>query len=149
APPYADAADFAADIRVIMPSLERHHAAALAHTRVAALARATDDFRFHLASLDLRQSSVIHEADISELLATAGVEANYAALPEADKLALLLRELAQPRLLTSPFITYSAQTTSELSILRTVREARKRHGAALARNYIISHTETLSDLVEV
>ena len=149
APPYVDAAAFAADIRVIMASLERHHAAALAHTRVAALARAIDVFGFHLASLDLRQSSDIHEAVISELLATAGVEANYAALSEDGKLALLLRELAQPRLLTSPFVTYSAQTTSELSILRTVREARKRHGKALARNYIISHTETLSDLVEV
>lgn len=149
APPYPNAAAFAADIRIIMQSLERHHAAALAHTRVAALARAIDVFGFHLAALDLRQSSDIHEAVISELLATAGVETNYAALSEADKLALLLRELAQPRLLTSPFVTYSAQTTSELAILRTVREARAKYGAALTRNYIISHTETLSDLVEV
>ncbi len=149
APAYPDAAAFASDIRVIMASLERHHGAALAHTRVAALARAIDVFGFHLASLDLRQSSDIHEAVIAELLATAGVETNYAALSEAQKLELLLRELAQPRLLTSPYVTYSARTTSELSILHTVREARLRHGALLARNYIISHTETLSDLVEV
>ncbi|MFX6759607.1 phosphoenolpyruvate carboxylase, partial [Acinetobacter baumannii] len=41
------------------------------------------------------------------------------------------------------------QTQSELRVLTTARELRARYGARVARNYIISHTETLSDLVEV
>ncbi len=78
-----------------------------------------------------------------------GVEKDYAALPESRKLELLLAELRQPRLLTLPWHEYSEQTRNELAILATARELRARYGKRVARNYIISHTETLSDLVEV
>ena len=39
----------------------------------------------------------------AELFAAAGVQADYAALPEAAKVELLLDELAQPRLLYTPY----------------------------------------------
>jgi phosphoenolpyruvate carboxylase len=42
-------------------------------------------FGFHLASIDLRQSSDIHEAVIAELLARAGVQDDYAALPKPTR----------------------------------------------------------------
>lgn len=106
-------------------------------------------FGFHLASIDLRQVSDVHEATVAELLRVAGVEGAYAALSEADKRTRLLRELQQPRLLTLPFHTYSETTASELDIFRAAREVRARYGSRIVRNYIISHTETLSDLLEV
>ncbi|WP_020206180.1 MULTISPECIES: phosphoenolpyruvate carboxylase [Cupriavidus] len=149
AAPYADAQSFAADVQVVTDSLRAHHGAALARTRIDALAKAIAVFGFHLASIDMRQVSDVHEAVIAELFAAAGVEADYAGLPEARKLELLLAELRQPRLLTLPWHTYSEQTRSELAILDTARQLRARYGARVARNYIISHTETLSDLVEV
>ena len=34
-------------------------------------------------------------------------------------------------------------------MLRAAREIRQRYGARAIRNYIISHTETVSDLLEV
>jgi phosphoenolpyruvate carboxylase len=34
-------------------------------------------------------------------------------------------------------------------VLRAAREIRARYGARAIRNYIISHTETVSDLLEV
>ncbi|EHP40444.1 phosphoenolpyruvate carboxylase [Cupriavidus basilensis OR16] len=149
AAPYADAQSFGADVQVVIDSLRAHHGEALARTRIDALAKAIAVFGFHLASIDMRQVSDVHEAVIAELFAAAGVEASYAALPEARKLELLLAELRQPRLLTLPWHTYSDQTRSELAILNMARELRARYGARVARNYIISHTETLSDLVEV
>ncbi|MDF3832509.1 phosphoenolpyruvate carboxylase [Cupriavidus basilensis] len=149
AAPYADAQSFGADVQVVIDSLRAHHGEALARTRIDALAKAIGIFGFHLASIDMRQVSDVHEAVIAELFAAAGVEADYAALPEARKLELLLAELRQPRLLTLPWHTYSEQTRSELAILNMARELRARYGARVARNYIISHTETLSDLVEV
>ncbi|MGT2505991.1 phosphoenolpyruvate carboxylase [Cupriavidus basilensis] len=149
AAPYADAQSFGADVQVVIDSLRAHHGEALARTRIDALAKAIAVFGFHLASIDMRQVSDVHEAVITELFAAAGVEANYAALTEARKLELLLAELRQPRLLTLPWHTYSEQTRSELAILNMARELRARYGARVARNYIISHTETLSDLVEV
>ncbi|PMS14843.1 phosphoenolpyruvate carboxylase [Trinickia dabaoshanensis] len=147
--PYADAQAFARDLNVLVDSLAAHHGSSLATPRLAPLARAAQVFGFHLASIDLRQSSDVHEAVIAELLARAGVERDYASLSEADKLRVLLAELEQPRLLRSPYIEYSALVQSELAVLETARVTRQRFGARAVRNYIISHTETVSDLVEV
>ncbi|KAA0089962.1 phosphoenolpyruvate carboxylase [Paraburkholderia sp. T12-10] len=149
AAPYADAQAFAADLTVLVDSLAAHHGASLATPRLAPLARAAQVFGFHLASIDLRQSSDVHEAVIAELLARAGVEDDYASLSEADKLRVLLAELEQPRLLRSPYLAYSPLVQSEMRVLETARATRERFGARSVRNYIISHTETVSDLVEV
>ena len=149
AAPYHDAAEFAADLQILTDSLAGHHGAALVKPRLAGLKRAADIFGFHLATLDMRQSSDVHERVLGELFAAAGVEAHYAARDEAEKVALLLAELAQPRLLTSPYLTYSDETVSELGVLRAARDIRARYGARAIRNYIISHTETVSDLLEV
>src|SRR5471030_2397687 len=149
AEPYPCAADFAADLQVLIDSLQANHGAMLVQPRLSTLKRAADIFGFHLASLDMRQSSDVHERVLAELFAKAGAQADYAALDEDAKIALLLAELAQPRLLYSPYIAYSAETDSELGVLRAARDIRARYGARAIRNYIISHTETVSDLLEV
>lgn len=147
--PYDDSADFVRDLHVLMDSLAEHHGAPLAAPRLSPLARAAEVFGFHLASIDLRQSSDIHEAVIAELLKRAGVVEDYAALSEADKLVVLLAELAQPRPLRLPYAEYSDLVKSELGVLEEARVTREKFGARAVRNYIISHTETVSDLVEV
>nr|WP_315257819.1 phosphoenolpyruvate carboxylase [uncultured Duganella sp.] len=149
AEPYVDAAEFAADLQLLIGSLNANHGGVLVQPRLSTLKRAADIFGFHLASLDMRQSSDIHERVLAELFAKSGVQADYAALDEDAKVQLLLGELAQPRLLNSPYVSYSAETVSELGVLRAAREIRSRYGARAIRNYIISHTETVSDLLEV
>ncbi|WP_233862624.1 phosphoenolpyruvate carboxylase [Paraburkholderia adhaesiva] len=149
AQPYADAAEFSRDLRVLMDSLAEHHGASLATPRLAPLLRAVEVFGFHLASIDLRQSSDIHEAVIAELLARAGIEADYAALSEEEKQTLLLAQLADPRTLRSPYLDYSDLVKSEFGVLEMTRVTREKFGARAVRNYIISHTETVSDLLEV
>ena len=147
--PYASADEFAADLRAISDSLHAHHGALLAQPRLIHLQRAVDTFGFHLATLDMRQSSDVHERVLDELFTTAGVESHYTTLDEAQKITVLLRELAQPRLLTSPYLAYSDETMSELDILRTAATLRQRYGNRAIRNYIISHTESVSDLLEL
>ncbi|MET3131497.1 phosphoenolpyruvate carboxylase [Oxalobacteraceae bacterium GrIS 1.11] len=149
AAPYPAAGDFAGDLQVLVDSLRANHGAALIKPRLATLKRAADIFGFHLASLDMRQTSDVHERVLGELFAQSGVESDYAGLAEADKESLLLTELAQPRLLYSPYIAYSEESQSELAILRAAQDIRRRYGARAIRNYIISHTETVSDLLEV
>lgn len=149
AAPYGDPAEFHADLQVIATSLVQNHGAILATPRLAALQRASMVFGFHLASLDMRQSSDIHERMLADLFARAGVEADYAALDEDAKVRLLLAELAQPRLLYTPYAEYAEETAKELEVLRCAREVRRRYGTRAIRNYIISHTETVSDLLEV
>ncbi|KWA10035.1 phosphoenolpyruvate carboxylase [Burkholderia territorii] len=147
--PYADSEAFVADLKVLTASLDEHHGTSLAAPRLAPLVRAAEVFGFHLASIDLRQSSDIHEAVVAELFARAGVHADYASLSEDDKLIALLAALADPRPLRSPYIEYSALAQSELGVFEKAREVRAQFGPRAVRNYIISHTETVSDLVEV
>ena len=149
APPYPSAAEFAADLQVLVDSLTAHHGAVLVRPRLSTLMRAVQIYGFHLATLDLRQTSTVHEQVLTELFAVAQVEPGYADLPEAKKVALLLAELGRTRLLHSPYQTYSVQTISELDVMRAARAIRARYGARAIRNYIISHTETVSDLLEV
>ncbi|MGZ5201709.1 MAG: phosphoenolpyruvate carboxylase, partial [Telluria sp.] len=136
AEPYADAREFRADLRTVADSLVANHGAVLVEPRLSGLVRAVRIFGFHLASLDMRQSSDVHERVLAELFERAGVEADYASLEEADKVKLLLAELAQPRLLFSPYETYSAEAQSELGVFHAAREIRQRYGKRAIRNYI-------------
>ncbi|NHK99850.1 phosphoenolpyruvate carboxylase [Rubrivivax benzoatilyticus] len=146
---YAGPEEFLADLRVVERSLRHHHAQALIAPRLAPLMRAVQVFGFHLATLDLRQSSDKHEAVVAELLRVARLEDDYAALDEPARRALLLRLLDDARPLRVRGAEYSALTTSELEVFETAREARQRYGREALRHYIISHTEDVSDLLEV
>ena len=147
--PYADASSFLADLKIIQASLKSHHAQALAAQRLDPLIRAVEVFGFHLATVDLRQSSDQHEKVVGELLHTARVEKDYAALDESSKRAVLMNLLNDARPLRIPGATYSDHTQSELAIFETALAARATYGAEAIRHYIISHTETVSDLLEV
>jgi phosphoenolpyruvate carboxylase len=146
--PYASAQEFAADLELIERSLLDSGSPVLVQPRLAAVRRAVDIFGFHLATVDLRQSSDVHERTIAELLHAAGVCPDYAALSESDRVTLLTGELSQPRLLHSPYAEYSAETRKELGVFAAARRARERYGEGAVRNTIISHTETLSDMLE-
>ncbi|WP_374566600.1 phosphoenolpyruvate carboxylase [Ideonella sp.] len=147
--PYASAEEFAADLDVIEQSLRFHHAEALVAPRLAPLQRAVQVFGFHLATVDLRQSSDQHELVVAELLRVARIEPDYAALSEDERRALLLRQLDDARGLRVRGADYSPLAQSELAIFEAAAVGRARFGAHAIRHYIISHTETVSDLLEV
>lgn len=145
---YADAASFSDDLAIIAASLESHHAGALVLPRLAPLMRAVQVFGFHLATLDLRQSSDKHEAVVSELLAVARIESDYSALDEAGRQACLLAQLNDARSLSIRGASYSDLTRSELAIFDAARSALEVYGRGAIRHSIISHTEEVSDLLE-
>ena len=147
--PYPNAEEFLADLRTIAESLTDKHGAALIAHRLGPLIRAVEVFGFHLATVDLRQSSDKHEAVVADLLAQAGIESDYAALAEDAKRTLLLRLLGEARPLRVPDADYAPLTQGEIAIFAAARASRARYGAAAIRHYIISHTESVSDLLEV
>lgn len=147
--PYANPEELLADLRVIEASLRHHHAQALIPQRLAPLMRAVQVFGFHLATLDLRQSSDQHEAVVAELLAVARIETAYAELDETAKRSLLLRLLQEARPLRVVGHAYSEKSQGELAVFEAAREALDRFGREAIRHYIISHTESVSDLLEV
>ena len=147
--PYASSAEFGADLAVIERSLRSHHAGALVAPRLAPLQRAVQVFGFHLATVDLRQSSDQHEAVIVELLRAARLEDDYSALDEAARRELLLRLLNDARPLRVHGAEYSALAQGELAIFEAALKMRALFGHESIRHYIISHTEDVSDLLEV
>jgi phosphoenolpyruvate carboxylase len=148
-PPYESAQELAADLDTVAQALVAQGAARLAEGPLARLRRQVSLFGFHLAPIDLRQSSDEHEATVAELLARAGVEANYAALDEEARVALLARELAGPRPLRSPHLEYSQHVQRELAVLAAAADGCRRFGARAVPHYVISHCESVSDLLEV
>ncbi|HEX2584265.1 MAG TPA: phosphoenolpyruvate carboxylase, partial [Steroidobacteraceae bacterium] len=113
------------------------------------LIRAIETFGFHLATLDLRQNADVHERVVAELLKVAGVAEDYKSLSEEQRVELLRKELSTARLLSSPYAEYSAETISELSIVRAAKKAHETYGPACITTYIISKCESVSDMLEV
>jgi len=147
---YASPAEFSGELQAIVNALASEGNGLLsAHAPLRRLIRTVETFGFHIATLDLRQNSNVHEKVVAELFATSGVEPNYLALSEDERVALLRKELGSERLLSSPFLTYSEQTQTELAIMHGAAEAHALYGPAAIQYHVISKTEQLSDLLEV
>jgi phosphoenolpyruvate carboxylase len=149
AEPYATSAEFAADLDVLHRSLISHKCGLLGRGRLRRLRHAVAIFGFHLAPLDLRQNSEVHARTVAELLAIARPGADYLALDESGRIALLLEELATPRPLTAPGVNYSDETRNELAIFHAARSIHQRYGRAAIENVIISKTDGVSDILEL
>ena len=147
-PAYAEAAEFATDLDVLDRALRAQDAALLAEGRLALLRCAVRIFGFHLAPVDLRQSTEVHEAVVAELLARADVVPDYRALGEDERVALLETELGRARLLRSPYLAYSPLVARELAVLETARLAQRRFGPAVVQHMIVSRCRSASDLLE-
>ena len=146
--PYSDSSELLADLAILDSSLTANGSRMLAKGRLRNLRRAVDVFGFHLASLDLRQNSGAHERSIGELFAFAQPSLDYAGLAEPKRVRLLLAELATARPLASAFLSYSAETASELAILHAAAEAHRRYGRAAVTHYVISQASSVSDVLE-
>ena len=148
APAYESAEDFLTDLRIVRASLASGPAP-LDIRRLDTLISAVQTFGFHLATLDLRQNADVHVRVVGELLRQAGVKADYASLEEDARIRCLQEELGHPRLLYNPYQDYSEETEKELEILRTLADAHARFGPACVKQYIVSKTSGVSNLLEV
>ena len=151
---YDDVEAFLADLKVVAASLDTYHAARVIDLRLQNLIYAVSIFGFHLATIDLRQSSDVHERILEEIFLRAGVQFNgqkliYSQLAEEQKVELLLKELAEVRPLVAPWQKYSEETERELAILKTAAAIRQQYGHRAITQSIVSHTETLSDMLEL
>jgi phosphoenolpyruvate carboxylase len=148
AEPYRGSDDLAADLAIIDGSLVANGSAVLAQGRLKELRRAVDVFGFHLAALDLRQNSEVHERAIGEMLGLVQPGLAYADMGEPERVRRLLTELGTARPLASSFLAYSDETASELAILHATAEAHRRYGRAAVPHYVISKATSISDILE-
>jgi phosphoenolpyruvate carboxylase len=149
ADPYESVKEFKADLDVLDRSLIANNSGVIARGRLRLLRRAVDCFGFHLARLDMRQNSAVHERTVAELLDAATPGMSYLALGEEARVALLASELRNARPLTSSFVKYSEETLGELAVFHAAAEAHVRFGADVIPQCIISMCKGMSDMLEV
>ncbi|RYD40919.1 MAG: phosphoenolpyruvate carboxylase, partial [Sphingomonadales bacterium] len=148
--PYATPADFRRDLVTIANGLSANSQGQFGGIgALGRLIRAVEVFGFHLATLDMRQNSAVHERVLAELLSVSGVCADYLALDEEARVALLTAELASDRPLAAPWHQWSDETAGELAIVHAAADVRARLGNDAICQWIISMAQELSDLLEV
>src|SRR6478672_1701479 len=148
AAPYASANEFKADLDILHRSLIANNSGVIARGRLRLLRRAVDCFGFHLANLDMRQNSAVHERTVAELVDAATPGMSYLALDEAARIALLTRELGNARPLTSAFVKYSEETQGELALFHAAAQAHAKFGSNAIPQCIISMCKGMSDMLE-
>src|SRR5262245_1410662 len=90
---YRDADELVADLRLLQSSLRSHRGERLADGRLGTLVRQAEIFGFHLASLDLRQTSDRHTRALAEVLGRYGLAQGFAALGEEERARVLTDEI--------------------------------------------------------
>ncbi|CCD91975.1 phosphoenolpyruvate carboxylase [Bradyrhizobium sp. ORS 375] len=147
--PYDSVKQLQDDLDVLHRSLIANNAEVIARGRLRMLRRAVDCFGFHLARLDIRQNSAVHERTVAELIDTAMPGMSYMALSEDARVGLLVSELRNTRPLVSQFVKYSDETVGELELFRAAAEAHATFGADVITQCIISMCKGMSDMLEV
>src|SRR4051812_30058786 len=145
---YATAGELKHDLDILDRSLIANNSRVIARGRLRLLRRAVDCFGFHLARLDIRQNSAVHERTIAELIDAAMPGTSYLALGEDARIALLACELRSTRPLASAFVKYSEETLGELAVLREAAKAHATFGADVIPQCIISMCQGISDMLE-
>ena len=149
AQPYATPQEFMRDLDVLIDSLFKHGAVCLARGRTAHLRRAVEVFGFHLAPLDMRQHSVIHEQTVSEIFSHSTGKADYKDLGEAARREVLLAALQAGEPLIAELGQYTDVVQSELRIMQIAAQIHQSFGRAALPNHIISMTKAVSDMLEL
>ena len=147
--PYTSSDEFLHDLSVIVDSLEQHKSSWIARGVLRNLRRAVDVFGFHLAPLDMRQHSKIHEQVVGELYERSTGRSGYTQLDEKQRIDWLLAEIGQARPILGSYADFSELAQSELHILQCAAEIHRRFGRAAMTNYIISMTTGVINVLEV
>jgi len=144
-----DAEQYLRDLSLLDTSLQRNQEAGVAEAFVRPIYYRGAAFGFHLAALDIREHSGKHEHAVADLLNYAGVTADYIALEEEAKIALLEQEISSKRPLAPASAALADETKRALSFLNIFQQMQARFGRAATGSYIVSMTAGVSDVLEV
>lgn len=138
---YADADAFIADLQLIDASLLRHRGENAGHFALQRVLWRARTFGFHLAALDLRQDSAVHE----EALGILAGDPEWASRPLAERTDRL-HALIDASTAAMP-ATGVAEST--LEVFRAVQDIRRTHGEHAIGLYIISMSRSAADALAV
>jgi len=145
---YVDAGGYLRDLELLDRALRASGYATVANGLLRDCIRRVEVFGFHLASIDLRQHSSVHEQIVDELLARGG-RPGYIGLAEQARRALLGELLGRAVAPVRERRDLSADAQDLLATLDIVGRARHELGAGACERYVVSFTSDVSDLLEV
>ena len=146
---YPSANELIADLQLMDASLRANKGAILADGYLKDVTRNAQVFGFRLATLDVRQYSGRHTVALAELLKRSGTCADYASLPEEERLRVLEKELSQDRPLVAVKDGYGPETAEVLRTFQAVATVQERLNPGAVETYVISMTHGVSDILTV
>ncbi|MBM7570357.1 phosphoenolpyruvate carboxylase [Aquibacillus albus] len=146
---YQHAEDLLADLKIIQDSLYNHHPQNPPIKLLEKVIRQVELFGFHLASLDIRNHSGEHESALAEVLHLVNITEDYKGLSEEEKVDVLTKVLQDPRPMISIYDTFTESTQEVINTFRMIKRAHDTFGDRAIEVYLISMTQSVSDLLEV
>ncbi|HJQ34760.1 MAG TPA: phosphoenolpyruvate carboxylase [Pyrinomonadaceae bacterium] len=149
---YADAAEFAADLRLLRASLADCGGVRLARLLVDPLVRQVETFGFHLHTLDVRQHARVHARAAEELARGAAIVDEGGAVGNVDEGGAAgngsaFKPSAQSgvKLPEAP----SADTAAVVDALRAVAELKREFPPESIRTHVISGARGVADVLRL
>ncbi|MCE7790801.1 phosphoenolpyruvate carboxylase [Salipaludibacillus sp. CUR1] len=137
------------DLLLIKQSAQEHQQEGHQLKKLAKLIRQVELFGFHVATLDVRNHSGEHETAVAEMLKVVGISKDYKSLSEDEKLTVLQDVLKDPRPLMLLNEDYSEETRDIFEVFRMIKQAHDEFGSRSIEVYLVSMTQSPSDLLEV
>ncbi len=139
---YTSVGELVGDLRLIEESLIGHHGLHAGAYAVQRLIRRVNTFGLHLARLDVRQDSRVHDEALAALLD----DADWMERP-AEQRAQKLRDFASGEARFP--ISRVEVVTSLYDVFATLGDARRRYGSEAVGLYIISMARSAADVLAV
>ncbi len=146
---YQESEELLNDLIQVKECAENHQPSPSKLKTIRKLIRQVQLFGFHLATLDIRNHSGEHEMAVREILKAVNITQNYSELSEDEKLVILEKVLNDPRPLLLLEKEYSKETQAILKIFKMIKKAHNEFGNRSIEVYLVSMTQSPSDLLEV
>lgn len=146
---YSRPEEFLSDLLAVRDSLVADGDANVSDGELDDLIRLVQTFGFHLAHLDVRQESSRHESCVAALLRAGDECADYLALAEDERLALLTRLLSGGGREMPLDAGFSSDVEETLDTFRLMGEMTRVLGREAFGAYVISMTHEASHVLEV
>lgn len=144
---YKSGAELLADLEQVRDSLRDNNSPHSSDGTLGWLIRKVELFGLHLAPLDVREDARLHATAINEMFAHYGISPNFSALSEAEKIAILEREITNARPLFPLNPHFSEETNRVINTWRMVAQAHQQYSPMVIDCYIASMSQRASDVL--
>ena len=144
---YPDGDALLADLQIIERSLLAHRGAYVAHGSLRRLMDKVRLFDLFLVPLDVREDARLHRAAVDEMFKAYGVAESFSSLPEAEKQALLRREIQSRRPFFPVDPVFTEPTQRIIATWRMIARAHRLYGRRCIDSVIASMSTAPSDVL--